>query len=61
MLVKTFKWVCDACGKDIGDGYMGKVEYSGPKYDDVESANLDFCKDCMISFNEWRKSRKNSH
>ena len=61
MLVKTLKWVCDACGKDISDDYVGSVEYSGPNADDVESAGLDFCKDCMISFKEWMKSRKESN
>ena len=53
MIKITKQWFCDACGKDITYAdYIGSIEIN-------DSGVYDFCKDCMISFNEWRKSRAN--
>lgn len=54
MIKITKQYFCDACGEDITHAdYIGRS---------IEISDLNgylFCKDCMISFNEWRKSRKN--
>lgn len=58
MIRKTIEYVCDACGKRIDDykGHLGlnQADEEGC----VWTEGLDFCKECMKSFNEWRYQRK---
>ena len=60
MIKETRRYFCDACGKDMtNDMYVGRKEFI--TIDDdfyCHSEGFDLCKDCMISFNEWVKSRK---
>ena len=61
MLRTTYKWYCDACGKEINGDYKGHIEVKRYREEDddyLTTTGMDFCKDCMISFNEWRESRK---
>ena len=58
MIKETRIWYCDACGKEI-EGYIGSIDVI--MFDDdgnAYSEGLDFCKQCMISFNKWKAGRK---
>lgn len=58
MIKSTRTYYCDACGREM-DGYVGSlsvIEIDEDGY--TQSVGLDFCKPCMISFLEWKDSRK---
>ena len=59
MIKETRQYFCDACGKEITDMYIGRKEFITIN-DDLycESEGMDFCKECMLSFREWLKTRK---
>lgn len=63
MVYTVQTWFCDACGKKI-ENYKGRLVINRDLNDSltdiddaIESEGIDLCKDCMKSFNEWKKSR----
>lgn len=58
MLVTTRKWYCDACGKEMKEYSSSReiIEVDEDGY--AHSVGYDFCLECMLSFNDWIKSRK---
>ena len=58
MIEETRKYWCDACGREI-KGYsagVNVIEFNDEGY--AESVGRDFCKDCMLSFQQWLKDRR---
>lgn len=58
-MIRVFKeYYCDACGQLIF-GYKSHVDLMKmTQTDSFEGDTCDFCKECTISFNEWKKSRQ---
>lgn len=45
---------CDRCGRDIPQSEFSEVRKKQAfKIFDLEDDELDICKDCLISFNDW--------
>jgi len=58
MIKETRTYFCDACGKEI-KGYLSSInviEFDSDGF--PESVGYDFCKDCTISFAEWKRTRR---
>lgn len=56
MIKKVITEYCDACGCKIR-GYSSERDVIFNEDDCRVEDSLLFCKDCTLSFNEWRKSR----
>lgn len=56
MIKKVITEYCDACGCKIRD-YSSERDVIFSENDYRVEDSLLFCKDCTLSFNEWRKSR----
>lgn len=58
MIKTTRQYFCDACGREI-HGYSSGINVLEIDEDGyVQSVGYDFCKNCTLSFAEWKKSRE---
>ena len=61
-MIKTETRVfCDACGKDVTKEYSGDIVIlvRDNKIQDIQPDGYTLCINCMQSFAQWKKDRKN--
>ena len=60
MMVETRRYYCDACGKETTtEHYTATIDILELDYEGhAELKGYDFCENCMKSFVEWKRSRK---
>ena len=60
MIETIRRYFCDACGREI-KGYRSSCDVI--EFDDdgnPQSIGYDFCKECTLSFRDWRKAQRDT-